>query len=275
MNKSFLTLLMILLLLLVIVVLFVFDPIYNEPIYSYQALKPKFKTGDILLFSCKKHGSVLEKLIYAMRTNIFESEYGHAGLIIRDGEKLYLAECCDADQVGFQYAKYLNDQGRGGVRIIDLDIVLEKYYYEYQGVCSVKFISKEIPLSTMMKNILKYHNRIFQDKKIIGLLAITDIFLFHPLAVKMAEFRQDGRMICTEFVYTVLYDCGVMGYYPAKLFWPHSITNGLLDKLAVVPFSKHFKLSITDDQKNDNHDQNQNNMNILNNKLDQSGNWSP
>jgi hypothetical protein len=172
------------------------------------------------------------------------SIYGHAGIVIKKKNKLYITECCGHDQTGYHEAKHLNDKKMGGVRIIELDVLLREYYKNNKGVCAVKFISKEIPYSDFMKNMLKYRNAVFQDRKVLIMLAITDIFISHELAKKLSKGYGDEKMICTEFVYNILRDCNVLKEYPGKLFWPHTITNKLFDELEIIKYSKPYKFVI-------------------------------
>ena len=70
-----------------------------------EFIKSKLKSGDIILFACKKHNSIFNHLIYNSRTKFVGSEYGHGGLILRINNKLYVLECTHHTHVGHPWAK--------------------------------------------------------------------------------------------------------------------------------------------------------------------------
>jgi hypothetical protein len=244
---------MLILVLILAYVLFMLENDDNEPMYHYSDIKKKLKTGDIILFSCKQHGSFFNRVEYSSRTNIVGSMYGHAGIIIRkkNGE-VYIVEVCDYDQCGGEHAKHLNNYNQGGVRIIKLDIILNEYYKEYKGTYAVKFISKEIPYLEIMEKLKRYKHITFQPRKTLLFLAIVDIFISHSLANSLAKKCDQDKMICTEFLYNLLCDCNVLKNYPAKLFWPHLITNQVFDELENIKYSKPLKFIIDNDNYNQN-----------------------
>lgn len=239
--------------LIIIYIAILIDPTDNAPYYSYTDIKARMKTGDILLFSCKMYGTIIDKLWYATRTSFLGSDYGHAGIIIKSRGKLYVAEVCGPDQCGYQYAKHLNKSCQGGVRIIELDTLLNEYYKEYKGVYAVKFIDKAIPNKVMMANIKKYGHIVFQKRQTLYKLAIPDLFVSHSLAKYLASKYPTDQMICTEFLYRVLHDCGVLGEYPAKLFWPHIIVRDQFNSIAKVVYSLPYKFSVADYNNNSGH----------------------
>lgn len=248
MSRKLIIIILIILILILVCVLFLVEDNDSEPIYRYEDIKKKLKTGDIILFSCKKHGSFINKIIYACRTNIVGSQYGHAGIIIKDPQgKLYIVESCDHNQCSGQHAHHLNKHKKGGVRIIDTDIILKEYYKKYEGIYAVKFISSEIPYEKFMEKLNKYKNIIFQNRDTLSLLVITDLIISHTLATKIANKCDNNEMICTEFLHSLLYDCKVLKDYPSKIFWPHLITSKIFDDLENVKYSKPYKFIVTND----------------------------
>ena len=119
----------ILIIILVCIIIFV-GPKQHQLVF-YDKIKDKFKTGDILLFSCKKHSSTLKHIEYYMRTNLLGSIFGHVGIVLREKDNLYMVECTDIGHIGEKHAHYLNDQKKGGVRIIKLEYLLKKYSKRY------------------------------------------------------------------------------------------------------------------------------------------------
>ena len=232
----------------------------DDRIYNYSNIRNKLKTGDLILFTCKKHGSLFANLMYLSRTTLLGSDYGHAGIVIKDkrNNHLYIAECCGHDQCGNKYANYLNKDQKGGIRIIDLDILLKEYHNEYNGSYAVKFISNEIPNSIIISALKKYKNVRFQERHILCMLAAMDIFISHPVAAALSNICDKNKMICTEFVHDLLHECNVLDKYPSKLFWPHLITNHVFKKLEKIKYSRPFKFSIV--QNNNNNQNNDNNQ---------------
>ena len=222
------------------------DPNKYEPIYNYSDIKENFKTGDIILFSCKKNGSFGKKLEYYLRTNFIGSEFGHIGIIIKNKKgKMYVIESTNKNHCGEKYCHKLNTYDRGGIRIIGLNKLLNKYNHDNDAIFAVRFISKEIPLSVAIKKLNNYQNFTFPDKRWLYLLAIVDVGISHTTGQKLSKLCNENEMMCSEFVYDFLYNCGILKYYPSKIFWPHLVTNGILDNLAIVPYSKLYKFNLT------------------------------
>jgi hypothetical protein len=226
--------------------MFVIDKeVYNGPIYKYDDIKKYLKTGDIILFTCQYFGSFFMELEYILRTKMLGSVYGHAGIVIKKNNgKIYIVEVSNYDHCGFEKAHYLNKFNRGGVRIINLETILKMYYKEYRGFFAVKFISQEIPYSKIMQKLKKYKNITFKSTRSIITLALTDILISHSLAEKISNSLSNNEMICTEFLYILLYDCNVLKHYPPKLFWPHLIETSIFDKLENIKYSALYKFVI-------------------------------
>lgn len=244
----------IILIILILATLIVLNFKVTPPRYNYQTIRPYLKTGDIILFSCNYYDLTIANLEYGFRTKLLGSEYGHVGIIVRDPSgRLYLLECTGHTHTAYKQAKHFNKQGKGGLRVIDFDVLVEKYYQENNALFAVMFINKEIPNSLILSKIDKYKNRIFENKNILVPLALVDIFLSHSISKKMLEFLENKgderfkRIMCSEFVYSILYDCGVVEKYPAKLFWPHLVSNDKLKKLSNYKYHGPVKFFYKDD----------------------------
>lgn len=221
---------------------------------KYHDIKPMLKTGDIILFSCRKHDSFMDELQYFARTNLMGSEYGHVGLILRNPKgKLYVIEVTDYQHPGDDLARHLNDFKKGGVRIIKLDTLLSEYSKIHMGYYGVKFISKEIPFDIFCSNVEKHGSKIFEYKpKLVGLAAI-DILISHSLASNISNHIENkNRITCSEFTHRVLNDCGVLKEYPSKIFWPHIIEKDIFDTLQKVEYSPLYKFTFNHQDENDN-----------------------
>ena len=235
------TIIIIILILILLFVLFLTENVENESYHSFNEIRDKLKTGDIILFSCRRYYSLLEEIIYKSRTNLIGTIYGHVGVVIKKNNKLYLVEACGYKLCGYDKAYHLNNYNQGGVRIIKLETMLNEYHKKYNGVYAVKFISEEIPYQKIMEKIKKYKNITFQSMKTLAFLAIVDIFISHDLAINISKKCDKNKMICTEFLYNLLYDCGVLKEYPVKLFWTHLFTENIFTKLENIKYSGPVK----------------------------------
>ena len=213
----------------------------DEKIHKYKDIKPKLKSGDIILFSCKTHESLAENTKYFLRTRFVGSEYGHAGIIIKKAGVINVLECTYHDHCGYTYAKYLNGKKKGGVRLIPLDTLIKEYHKESDATFAIKFISKEIQPDIISKNINKYKDITFTTKMGFYLLGIVDVYLSHMLSLYLSQFFSKKHMMCTEFLHNFLYKCRVLKSYPSKIFWPPLITNGVFDKLQIIKYSRPHK----------------------------------
>jgi hypothetical protein len=205
--------------------------------YDYNNIKKKFKTGDIIMFSYGRYRSLLEELGYLSRTKLFGTIYGHIGIVLREGNKLYLIECTSSNHTAKKYAYTLNNENRGGVRIIDLDILIREYHDEEKGIFAVKFADKEIPNKLIMCVLEKYGNVIFENIPKIALFVVAN-FISNKFSKKLAKTADNNRMTCSEFAYELLYQCGYVEKYQSKLIWPHLFSNGQFDKLTKIKYSK-------------------------------------
>ncbi|MEM3062074.1 MAG: hypothetical protein QW303_00820 [Nitrososphaerota archaeon] len=237
--------------LLVIILYIIFfvrknDPSIYEPIYDYNDLRDKFRTGDIIFFSCQKSDSLYNMIEYYFRTNFVGSQFGHVGLVVRDERnELYVLECTKHHHCADRHANWLNERGLGGIRIINMDILIRKYHRRNNAIFGVRFISREIPV-TLVRNVLnRYRDVTFESKSWLYLLGIIDICFSHRIAENLLVLANKKKMMCSEFVHHFLHQCGVLGYYPSKLFWPHLFNdNRMMEELEIVKYSKLFKFTL-------------------------------
>ena len=227
----------------VIYILFIIQPkLIDEPSYSYSTIRPFLKTGDIMMFSCRDHLGGMETFKYYARTSLVDSEYSHVGVVMRDGDRYYVLESTNVDHAGDSRAQNLNSYGKGGVRIINLDHLIEDYYKAYSGTFGVRFISKEIPNEILLKHLESYRECTFDSRSIIIPLAFVDLSLSHKLACKMNEKTADpSKILCSEFTHEILNKCGVMKDYPSKLFWPFMYDWELFNLYTNVEYSQLYK----------------------------------
>lgn len=219
------------------------------PQYCLQDVSNTLKTGDIVLFSSKNNGDILQSSIYFARTRLVGSEYGHVGIILREDDELYLIECCNPNQVGHEYSYHLNNKLLGGVRIIKLETILSQYYDMYGGFFAIKPIKTAIPNEVIMQSLSKYQDSIFEDIGFVYCIAMIDNLISKDVAKKViskyrSELFNDHRMTCGEFVYRLLTDCGITKPCRSKLIWPHVYTGKRFEKLSSSAYDNHYKISV-------------------------------
>lgn len=242
MNTIIIAVILVIIIILLYLIVFVrkTDKYVHYPVNDYSKIRDKFKTGDIILFSCKKHNSIFEELKYYVRTNFIGSEYGHVGMILKGKKNNYLIECIDRDALD-QEGHYFSDPQKGGIRIVNFDKLIKRYHKQYDSVFAVKFISKKIPNKIIFDQLKNYRNVPFQDRGILYIMAFIDMCVSHKLGELIFGRFENGKMICSEFIHRVLYKSGVLKDYPSKLFWPNLITSELFDDLTLVSYSEPYK----------------------------------
>ncbi|QGR53978.1 hypothetical protein [Moumouvirus maliensis] len=216
----------------------------DELEYNYTDIRKYLKTGDIILFSCKKHENILDELQYFSRTTLLGSEYGHVGLIMRENDKIYVVECTDNNHTGDNYAWRKNNYKKGGLRIINLDVLLKEYYKSHLGAYGIRFISEPIPNDIFLDKIKKYYDMPFESKFTLFALAFVDICISHDISSELSNILADkNKLMCSEFTHDILYRCGILKPYPSKIFWPYLIDNELFDSLHDSKYSKLYKFN--------------------------------
>lgn len=242
-------LLLILILILIIVYLYIFvkkiDMYEDYPLYQYNDIKKKLKTGDIIFFSYTNHNSLCLKIQYFFRTKFLGCYYGHVGLIYRYGNEIYVVECTSDNHCADDKANRLNKKSKHGIRLIELDTLLYEYDKVNSALFSVKFISKEIPNNVFIKNLNKYNNIVFESKSLIFTIAFIDLVVANKISKYLLDkIRNDKRMTCGEFVHHFLYNCGVLKNYDSKMFWPHLINSEVFDDLQIIKYSRPYRFVI-------------------------------
>lgn len=214
----------------------------NHSFYNYHDVKKKLKTGDIILFSCNSNEDFYSVIKYYIRTKFVGSSYGHVGLVYKDyDDKLYIVECVSSLHCADEHAIYLNNYGKGGVRIIDMEILFDKYSKENSAYFAVKFISKEISNDIFIENLNSYAEKIFENKSILFFLAFVDLCISHNLSNHLTSLCNENKMMCSEFVHNILYRCNVTKEYTSKLIWPFTVMDELFEKLEIVKYSEPIK----------------------------------
>jgi hypothetical protein len=223
------------------------DPHKEDPFYNYDDIKKNLKTGDIILFSCNQ-SDVSRNIVYYLRTELVGSPYGHCGLIYRDNDGIWVLECVMEGHSGDEYATHLNDRRMGGVRFIELDILLKEYYKDNKSYFAIMFAADEIPNSHVMDNIEYYRDKTFESKIKLFFLGGADVCVSNRFCRGLHSLMEDeDKIMCSCFVHNILYRCGALKEYPSKLFWPHLLNREDFRDLQNVKYSRPYKFAITDE----------------------------
>lgn len=217
----------------------------NSKLYPHDYIRGKLKTGDIILFSAQIYDSKLKEITYTARTSFLGANYGHLGIIYRDGDDIYVVESTNINHIGDDVAFRFNNYKKGGIRIINYDILMQKYSAKHKGIFSVKFLDKPIPNDKFLKKLVKYKKVIFPNTIKLVCLLIIDVFISKYFAKFISsKIIKDKNMMCSEFVHSMLQDCGVLSYYPSKLFWPFKIATQDFKNIQKIRYSKPYRFSI-------------------------------
>lgn len=211
---------------------------------NYNEIKSRLKTGDIIMFACKKHDNFIIEAIYNLRTSALGIDFGHAGIVIKvngstGGNGLYLLEVVNTDHPGNDKAYFFNGGEKGGLRIMPLKFALETYTNECNGIYAVRFADVELSAQCLSDNIYKYTEKTFPSKTSLFLLGFIDIIISHAVSINMMDkISSEEKIMCTEFLYSILNDCDTVKDFPAKLFWPHYLSTSKFDTLSKINYSE-------------------------------------
>lgn len=244
----------IIIIVIIIYVSYTVNRFTSAPVNStYEELRPLLKTGDIIMFSCHWHDSKIRQFFYVLRTKAMNTEYGHVGIIYRsDDGVLYLVEGVSAGHLGEGIGTALNDLGKGGIRIIEMDTIMREYNGGLGGGATYAALLCEepIPNSEFISHLSAYKNSIFEDSLTIVILASLDILVNHKTAKLALKYLAEDpiainpKITCSEFVLDLLNRCGrIKTDYSAKLFWPCRFVDGTFDSITSVYYHPPIKYS--------------------------------
>lgn len=211
----------------------------NQAITPFEQIRDRARTGDIILF----HKTTRNGLVDALELDVIsplvftETEFRHCGIIVRKNGELYVMECADELHSGHSEAKYLT-KGTG-VRLVPIETLLDAYNRDNGDPhFGIKYISEEIPASKLEATLDEY-----ESVNYLKMHKIAYIFLSHLLLPRklhrriVASFRNE--MMCSEFVHSFLFKCGVLKDYPSKLFMPYYIEDSeVFQRLEIVRYSE-------------------------------------
>jgi hypothetical protein len=131
----------------------------------------------------------------------------------------------------------------GGIRIIKLDDIVKSYYKNYKCKFTFRLLDVSISNDLLMRNIVKYRYSRYKKISILLLYALFEIYISKYYAIQISTTIRDKQgMTCSEFVYKMLYKCGVVKPYNSSLIWPHHFSNGKFDKLCDFKYGKFMDI---------------------------------
>lgn len=202
------------------------------PLFKYDNIKNKFRTGDLIMFSCAVNSGILHDTASFFYKKMNRSNYGHTGMVIKINDILYIVEFCSQDHVGSNYAVHLNESGKGGVRLMKLDDCIREYYEKYNGTFAAKYLSYSLDPNYVLLLLEQYKDYTFRNRSEIAQIGLLS------LIYDKENIKYDStKMVCTEFIHSILNKCGVLKNYPSHLFFPHHIYDKKYNYLQNIKYS--------------------------------------
>ncbi len=188
-------------LLLTIIIYLRYRIVYEPSKYkiSFDELKSKAKSGDLILFSHYPKKFLKRMRIYANQT-IIGSKYTHIGIIHKKNGELYVCEITAKNKEDEQ--KYGNVTGKCACYPI------ENRIKKYEGSVTVRFLNK--PLTDNQEKILDVEISNLKDDFV---KSIDDHMLNHCMVKKLCPIctpKKKKGMFCSEYVATLLKKIGVL-----------------------------------------------------------------
>ena len=210
----------------------------DRPMVPFEHIRERARTGDIILFHKTTRNGVLESLeIDVLSPLVFsETEFRHCGIIVRNDGELHVMECADRFHSGHDDATYLTEGT--GIRLVPIERLLSAYNRDNgEPHFGIKHITQEIPSGRVQATLQEYGSVDY-----LKIHKILYVLLSHMILPKRLHERISRslkhEMMCSEFVHSFLFKCGVLKESPSKLFMPYYIENSELFKsLEIVKYS--------------------------------------
>jgi hypothetical protein len=214
------------------------------PALSFDEIKDRLKTGDIILFHKTTRSSLLDAIELDFVSPLFfqANEFRHSGVILRDGDDIQVLECAEESHSGYSAASY--PTGGNGIRIVPLEPLLEAYTQD-NGLphYGVRLISREIPHARIIE-VLNQYGPVNYLKMQRSIPLFLTKFLVPDSIRRRLLHAYRHEMMCSEFVHSVLNRCGALADYPSKLLAPYSIEDDrFFRRLEIVPFSEIIRFT--------------------------------
>lgn len=210
----------------------------NQRIVTFEEIRDRARTGDIILFHKTTRKGVMETLeVDVLSPMVFDkTEFRHCGIVVRQDDGLHVMECADELHSGHADATYLTEGT--GIRMVPIDALLKAYNRDNGDPhFGIKHISQEIPREKITAFVREYSRvNYLKIHKIIAVL-LSHLVLPKKLHDRIAK-RFENEMMCSEFVHNFLNRSGVLRDFPSKLFMPYYIENDShFKQLEIVKYS--------------------------------------
>jgi hypothetical protein len=207
-------------------------------IIGFDVARRAVNTGDIILFHKTNRSGVLDVLeLDFLSPLIFgQTEFRHAGIMLREGEQLFVIECADRLHSGYDSATYLT--GGNGIRKVPLETLLAAYNRDNGDPhFGFRHVGMAISPDKLREVIASYRAIDYLPMTVtVGLLCAY--WLLPRSRFERRAAAHANHMMCTEFVHHVLNRCGALRDYPSKVFMPYYIEDAKrFSALEAVPFS--------------------------------------
>jgi hypothetical protein len=211
----------------------------NQAIASFDQVRDRARTGDIILFHKTTRNGLLDALELDLISPLVfaETEFRHCGIVVRKNGELFVMECADELHSGHDAAKYLT-KGTG-VRLVPIETLLDAYNRDNGDPhFGIKYISQEIPASKLDATLDEYDSVNYLKMHKIAYIFLSNLVLPRKMHRRIvASFNNE--MMCSEFVHSFLNKCGVLKDYPSKLFMPYYIEDSdVFRRLEIVRYSE-------------------------------------
>lgn len=211
----------------------------RHPTVGFTDVRESLKTGDIILFHKTTRTGLIDSLELDFISPLFfkATEFRHSGIIVRQGDELFVLECAEEQHSGHAFAAY--PTGGKGIRIVPLNDLLDAYTRD-NGLAhyGVRFISSEIEAARVHEALGQYGPVDYLKMHRSVPLYLTKFLLPAPLRRGLFE-AWSHEMMCSEFVHSILNRCGALADYPSKLLAPYSIEDDdFFRSLEIVRFSE-------------------------------------
>jgi len=233
------------LILIIIIVYFaiiniiIISNINKIPNISLSDVLDKAQTGDILISSSNisqfteetnMRFPLYKRLWFCFSKYIQKGVTGpwtHVGLIIRDGNTVYLLEAVSDDIYKYDLLKKIPCST--GLRLINLSDKI----IDYNGICAwqpLYSLKKELPNFEYIKNNLI---SVLYDKKFkVKATDVIKTIFFGPNINKPGSYpiMDKEHIMCSETLYYLYYKLGIVtGKYDASQVFPHMYGNKFID----------------------------------------------
>jgi hypothetical protein len=195
---------------------------------KFEEVSAALRTGDIILFHKTKRTGFVDSLeLDVISPLIFgRNEFRHCGIVMRDGDDIFVLECADEKHSGYGAATYVT--GGNGLRVVEIEALMREYTRDNGDPhFGILHIEREIPLPLFREVLSGYENVDYMKTHRTALVLFANAILPTPWSRNFAS-RYEGTMMCSEFLHHFLHRCGVLEPYHSKTFVTYAIENRIV-----------------------------------------------